>query len=238
MDGNLSSEIDISETEWELIWDEIYHKQGEVQKGVLPTVVEAIKKFKENNIKKVLDLGCGMGRYSIYLKEAGFEVTAVDISEKAVETTKKKAVNLGYQIDTAICDMRELPFKDETFDAVLCVWTSGHGTLKDMKKHALEMIRVVKEGGIIFVDYPSIEDERYGIGKEIEENTFLDNMEGEEKIPHHYTNKEEIAKVYEGYKREINQYTYSFYDRWNNEHNIKAYICTIEKRGIENDLLC
>lgn len=31
-----------------------------------------------------------MGRHSIYIKEAGFDVTACDISEKAVETTKKK----------------------------------------------------------------------------------------------------------------------------------------------------
>lgn len=225
------SALDISETEWELVWNEIYHKQGEVQKGILPTVVEAVKTFKEHKVKKVLDLGCGMGRHSIYLKEAGFDVTACDISEKAVETTKKKFERLGYQLDTAVCDMRELPFKEETFDAVLCVWTSGHGTLEDMKKHASEMLRVVKENGTIFVDYPSIEDERYGVGTEIEVNTFLDNMPGEEKIPHHYSNFSEIEAVYEGYKKEISSYTYFFYDRWNNEHLIKAYVCTIEKKG-------
>lgn len=237
-DGN-NSKIDITESEWELIWNDIYHKQGEVQKGILPTVIDITKKLKENNVKKVLDLGCGMGRHSIYLKEAGFDVTAADISEKAVETTKKKAINLGYKIDTAICDIRELPFKDETFDAIVCVWTSGHGTSEDMKKHALEMLRVVKQNGIIFVDYPSIEDNMYGIGREIEPNTFLDNMPGEEKIPHHYSDKQEIDKIYEGYRKEINSYTYSFYDRWNNEHHIKAYVCTIEKRGVsEDDLLC
>jgi DNA-binding transcriptional MerR regulator/ubiquinone/menaquinone biosynthesis C-methylase UbiE len=226
---NSESELDISESEWELVWNEIYHKQGEVQKGILPTVVEAVKNFKDCNVKKVLDLGCGMGRHSIYLKEAGFDVTACDISEKAVETTKKKFERLGYDLDTAVCDMRALPFKEETFDAVLCVWTSGHGTLEDMKKHASEMRRVVKENGIIFVDYPSIEDERYGIGTEIEANTFLDNMPGEEKIPHHYSDEKEIEKVYDGDKKGISPYTYSFYDRWNNDHLIKAYVCTIEK---------
>ncbi|WP_291652757.1 methyltransferase domain-containing protein [Clostridium sp.] len=40
--------------------------------------------------KKVLDLGCGTGRHSIYLIEEGFEVTACDIYEKTVETTKRK----------------------------------------------------------------------------------------------------------------------------------------------------
>lgn len=231
MNGNSIGDIDISETESELIWNEIYQKQGEIQKGILPTVVDAIKKFKEFEVKKVLDLGCGMGRHSIYLKEAGFEVTSVDISEKAVETTKKKAMDLGYRIDASICDMRVLPFKDGTFDAVLCVWTSGHGTAEDMGKHALEMLRVVKENGIVFVDYPSVDDERFGIGNEIEKNTFTDNMPGEEKIPHHYSNEQEISKVYEGYKKEIKPYIYYFRDQWNNEHHIKAYVCTIEKRG-------
>ena len=85
----------------------------------------------------------------------------------------------------------------------------------------------------------SIEDNMYGIGREIEPNTFLDNMPGEEKIPHHYSDKQEIDKIYEGYRKEINSYTYSFYDRWNNEHHIKAYVCTIEKRVVsEDDLLC
>lgn len=232
--GINESELDISETEWEFVWNGIYHKQGEVQKGILPTVVETEKSFHDHKVKKVLDLGCGMGRHSIYLKEAGFEVTACDISEKAVETTKKKFESLGYQLDASVCDMRKLPFKKNTFDAVLCVWTSGHGTLQDMKKHAAEMLRVVKEDGIIYIDYPSIEDERYGIGKEIEANTFLDNMPGEEKIPHHYSDVDEIEEVYKGYKKEITPYTYDFFDRWNNEHHIKAYVCTIEKRKGES----
>ena len=48
-DGN-NSKIDISESEWELIWNDIYHKQGEVQKGILPTVIDITKKLKENNV--------------------------------------------------------------------------------------------------------------------------------------------------------------------------------------------
>ena len=43
---------------------------------------------------------------------------------------------------------------------------------------------------IIYVDFPSIEDNMYGIGREIEPNTFLENMPGEEKIPHHYSDTE------------------------------------------------
>lgn len=218
------------ETEWELIWEEIYNRQGEVQHEVLKTVEEAAQYFKEHKAQKVLDLGCGMGRHSLYLSKQGFDVTSCDISRKGLEVTKKKANKAGFNIDTTCCDMRELPFKDNTFDAILCVWVSGHGNLQDMKKHACEMLRVVKPNGIIFVDYPSRDDERYGIGTEIEANTFLDNMPGEEKIPHHYCDEAEIIVTYKGHDTNIRPYTYSFYDKQNNEYYIQAYVCYIQKK--------
>jgi DNA-binding transcriptional MerR regulator len=225
--------FDNGETEWELIWEEIYHKQGEVQREVLRTVIEATEYFKEHKAQKVLDLGCGMGRHSMYLAKQGFDVTACDISKKGLEITKKKAKKAGYDIDTVCCDMRELPFADDTFDAILCVWVSGHGNLQDMKKHADEMLRVVKPNGIIFVDYPSKDDERYGIGTEIDENTFIDNMPGEEKIPHHYSDEQEIIDTYRGHDAHIRPYTYSFYDKQNNEYYIQAYVCYIQKKYLE-----
>ena len=120
------------QTEWELIWEEIYNRQGEVQHEVLRTVKDAAQYFKEHKAQKILDLGCGMGRHSLYLSKQGFDVTACDISKKGLEVTKKKAKKAGFNIDTTCCDMRELPFNENTFDAILCVWVSGHGNLQDM----------------------------------------------------------------------------------------------------------
>ena len=221
--------FDTGETEWELIWNEIYNNQGEVQSEVLPTVNDMIEIFKKEKIKKILDLGCGTGRHSIFLAQNGFDVTASDISGRGLEVTKQKAKKNGLRIETVCNDMREIPFKDETFDAVVCTWVSGHGTLEDMKKHASEMMRVVRNGGIVFVDYQSKEDEHYGIGIEIEENTFINNMQGEEKIPHHYTDEKEILEMYQGNNIDIQPYKYSFYDKEKNVHYISAYIVIIRK---------
>lgn len=49
-----------------LVWDEVYREQGEVQLEVLPTVKNAVKYLRDNNCNKVLDLGCGTGRHSIF----------------------------------------------------------------------------------------------------------------------------------------------------------------------------
>lgn len=222
--------FDLSETEWEWAWNEIYQTQGEVQRGILPTIPDAVELFRKNRAVKVLDLGCGTGRHAIYLAQNGFEVTATDISEKGVAVTKNKAKKLGLTVTTACHDMRAIPFKNETFDAVLCTWVTGHGTRADMERHAQEMLRVLKPGGILFVDYQSKADENYGRGVAIERDTFLENMPGEEKIPHHYTDEPELREIYQGQDLEIRPFTYSYAGPDGKEKKIEALIMACKKK--------
>ncbi len=215
---------------WELVWNSIYEKQGEVQSDILPTVEMIADLFVNEKVKTVLDLGCGMGRHSIYLAKRGFSVTATDISPKGIDVTAKKAQEQGLDIITECHDMRNIPFHDNCFDAVICVWTSGHGNKSDMINHAKEMMRVVKQGGIIFVDYVSKLDINFGRGIEIEKDTFTENMSGEEDIPHHYTDETELSEIYAGHEFNIKPYTYSFSDNENNIHYIEALLVVCMKQ--------
>jgi len=215
--------------DWELIWNDIYAKQGEVQHDVLPTVEMITDLFQQENVKTVLDLGCGMGRHSIYLAKRGFIVTATDISPKGTQITAQKAQLQGLAITTVCHDFRNISFENDSFDAVLCVWTSGHGLKDDMIKNANEMLRVVKQGGMIFIDYVSKKDSNYGRGTPIEKDTFINNTPGEEDIPHHYTDAEELSEIYSGYKHSIKPYTYSFCDDRNNTHHIEALLVVCRK---------
>ena len=216
---------------WEYVWDSIYLKAGEVQKDVLPTVVSAAELFKSTNVKHVLDLGCGTGRHSIFLSNSGFEVTATDISEHGVTITQERALEKGLNIKVLCHDMRRIPFDDNTFDAVLCVWTSGHGLLEDMVAHKNEMVRVTKPNGFIFVDYVSKQDEYYGKGVEIEKDTFINNVPDEEDIPHHYTDENEIIELYNGLgELKISPYCYSYIDECGNIHYIHALVTICRKR--------
>jgi 2-polyprenyl-3-methyl-5-hydroxy-6-metoxy-1,4-benzoquinol methylase len=214
---------------WELVWNDIYEKQGEVQRDVLPTVEMIADLFQKENVKTVLDLGCGMGRHSIYLAKRGFSVTATDISPKGIEVTTQKAKREGLTIKTVCHDFRNIPFENDSFDAVLCVWTSGHGNKADMIKNANEMIRVVKPSGIVFVDYVSKQDSNYGLGTEIEKDTFINNTPGEEDIPHYYTDAEELSEIYSGHEHSIKPYTYSFHDDQNHTHHIEALLVVCKK---------
>lgn len=220
--------FDFKETEWELVWDEIYQEQGMVQNEVLMPVKAFVRRLKDRGLSKVLDLGCGTGRNTIYMAKSGLQVTATDISDRGLEITSKRAGECGLSVKTVKHDMRNLPFRDDLFDAVLCSWVSGHGTLDDIKQHASEMLRVIKPGGMLFADYPSTKSEHYGRGTEIEKNTFLNNMTAEERIPHHYSDLEELEDIYSQYQHTITPYTYE-YGHKGDLHYIEAFLVEVTK---------
>ena len=211
---------------WEQEWDKIYKDQGEVQFDVLPTVRVAIDIFKRNDCKSIMDLGCGTGRHSIYLAQQGFKVYATDISETGLEIAKLKAEKLNLDnIKFKKHDMRDITFETNSLDGILCVWTTGHGSLEDSRKTANEIYRVLKPNGVVVIDYVSKEDENYGKGIEIETDTFIDNVEGEETIPHHYSTIEELKELYSNFSHvEIKSVDYHFFDSYGGKHTIKAFV--------------
>lgn len=216
---------------WEQEWDKIYKEQGEVQFGILPTVVIAKDILKEKSCMNVMDLGCGTGRHSIYLAQNGFNVYATDVSDTAIEVTKTKALELNLKnINYKQHDMRDIDFEEDYFDGIVCVWTTGHGNLEDAKQNVEEIYRVLKLGGTVIIDYVSTDDINYGKGTEIDKDTFINNVEGEENIPHHYSTKDELYELYKDFSNvEINPVEYTFYDKFKNMHTIKAFVVVANK---------
>lgn len=108
-----------------------------------------LKKYlPKNKILKILDAGCGPGAALIYLSQFG-EVIGVDISEEALQFAKKRGkVKKG--------DVSALPFEDETFDVVVCLDVLYHKWI-NVKKALLEMKRVLKKNGILFIREPAFD---------------------------------------------------------------------------------
>lgn len=170
---------------------------GRVQFEVFPKIREAVKMFKSKNINKILDLGCGLGVNSIYLAQKGFQICAADICEKYTNIVENKAEKVELKnIECMIFDMKELPFNDKSFDGIICISTLSHGTFDDIRNYINEIYRVLKLKGMLITDILSIEDDSFGIGEQIEKNTFIGGRDGEENIPHHYTNEEEMRELF------------------------------------------
>jgi SAM-dependent methyltransferase len=63
---------------------------------------------------RVLDIGCGAGRFALYLQSRGHEVVAVDISPLAVEVCRRRGV-----IDTRVLSITEVNSRLGRFDTIL-----------------------------------------------------------------------------------------------------------------------
>jgi ubiquinone/menaquinone biosynthesis C-methylase UbiE len=212
-------------------WEKIYSEQGEVQHEILNTVVEAVSLFRNKKYLHILDLGCGTGRNAFYLAHNGFKVTACDISETGIIIAKKKAEELGFNdIDFDIEDMFDLNYPDGTFDAVLCVWTQGHGLRSDIQKSINEIHRILKPGGMTVSDFVTIDDPTFGVGEKIADNTFIGGRPGEENIPHWYAVKEELQNMFLDFSNvKFIDRTYRFKDNFDKEHTIKTIVVQAEK---------
>ncbi len=183
-------------------WERIYKEDGDLGFGVLPKIVRASRKFKEKNYRDILDLGCGTGRHAIFLAELGFRVCATDLSPSGIRIAQRKAEALGLtHIDFLQHDMKTIPFAAETFDAVICIWTIYHGTIGQINDTIGEILRVLRPDGLLITDFLSTEDSTFGLGKEVETNTFVGQKPAEEDVPHHYTTRAELTHILSGFRQ-------------------------------------
>ncbi len=88
---------------------------------------------------RVLDIGAGAGRHSLYLQKQGFEVHAIDISPGAVEVMKQRGVKRVY-----LMDLRRLHFPVGYFDSILMMFNNFGlaGTIKETKKLLKALYRI------------------------------------------------------------------------------------------------
>lgn len=88
----------------------------------------------------VLDVGCGMGELAERVaKELGARVQALDISERMVDLTRARGV------DVVVGDVQQLPHADDSFDVVVANWVLYH--VPDVDRGVRELARVLRPGG-------------------------------------------------------------------------------------------
>ena len=113
---------------------------------------KVVKMVAETNPEHILDIATGTGDFAIML--AGIKpkkITGLDISKGMLEIGKKKIKEKGLDnlIEMVLGDSENLPFEDNSFDAV----TVGFGVrnFEDLDKGLKEIHRVLRPGGIFVV---------------------------------------------------------------------------------------
>lgn len=116
---------------------------------------KAISKLT-NTPEKILDVATGTADFAIAASKLNkVKIIGIDISEKMLEIAEKKVSQKGLsnQIKLQMADSENLPFENESFDAI----TAGFGVrnFEDLKKGLTEMRRVLKQDGIAVILEPS-----------------------------------------------------------------------------------
>lgn len=95
--------------------------------------------------KAVLEIGCGMGAMAMNWVRAGARVTAIDLTQTAVDGTRRRFELYGLAGEIRQADGRELPFVDASFDYVYSWGVLHHSP--DLERSIGEAMRVLKTGG-------------------------------------------------------------------------------------------
>lgn len=104
---------------------------------------------------KILDAECGIGAYTIILKKMGYKnVLSVDISKYSLLQLARWAKIENVAVNIHVANICVLPFSNDTFDFILCSENLEH--LNDSENGVLELVRVLKYDGYLFVTVPNM----------------------------------------------------------------------------------
>ena len=125
-------------------WDEL------MMDFLKPMGDEIIKSLNPKPTDIILDVAAGTGEPGLTIAKlvTNGKVVITDLSEDMLKIANENALSKGItNIETQVCDVCELPFEDNTFDAISCRF--GFMFFPDMLLAAKEMVRVLKPGGRI-----------------------------------------------------------------------------------------
>lgn len=108
---------------------------------------------------RVLDIGCGPGRWCIHFARIGMRPAGVDISSVAIETARRWTAEERLAGEYAVAPATALPFADGEFDAVVASAVIDHMPLATAATAMAEIKRVLKPGGSLFISFDGLEDE-------------------------------------------------------------------------------
>lgn len=133
----------------------------------------------------ILDLGCGSGRDSLFFKQNGYQVTALDGSEEMVKLSSRL-------INQPVLHLRfqEIEFH-EAFDAVWACASLLHVNDEEINDVVVRIIRSLKSGGVFYSSF------KYGDKEEEREGRYFryHNEESFEKLIQNH-NELEIITMY------------------------------------------
>ena len=157
------------------IWDKVYSKDSAFI-GDEPSNFSQIcySNFKKHHVKKLLELGCGQGRDTLFFASHELDIYAIDSSKVAIESLEQKIGKENTSIKLRQFDAGQgIPFSNKYFDAVYShMFYNMRFTDEELSFLFKESSRVLRNNGLLYFSVRSDKDVLYNKGKKIDNNIY------------------------------------------------------------------
>lgn len=126
--------------------------------NVYQPFLEYLPKTQLSNQQKILDVGCGSGRDSVFFANQGFEVVAIDGSQNVIDLTKQTDTRIDWQ-----CLRFDEIAKQNWQNQFTGIWACAsllHVPFDDLPKLLNDLIRCLKSDGILYASFKYGDSER------------------------------------------------------------------------------
>ncbi len=180
-------------------WNEVTDPKWE---EAAPEMYAVRERWLQDGRKFILDLGCGIGRHSLFLAAGGFIVDAFDLSEVGLAALTKTANERCLPVLAQVGDMKALPYPDSCFDGIVAFNVIYHADRQGVELALNEIRRVLAKGGEVFLTLlsklnPSFTDSANLI---IDADTRLKTHGHETDVPHYYADEAEVIRLLTGFE--------------------------------------
>jgi len=143
---------------------------------------------------KALDLGCGEGRYSLYLAEKRCSVTAIDRSSAGISKLKKKADKNKLLIHAEVSDIENFVLKENEYDIIVMATVLDHLSERLREQTIKGINHALKPNGIAYLNVFTIEDPGYQLVKD--KSKSPDNISDTAECMEYYFQPNELKKSF------------------------------------------
>ncbi|MBQ3544560.1 MAG: class I SAM-dependent methyltransferase [Lachnospiraceae bacterium] len=131
-------------------YNAFYHDKN--YKEEVAQVDWVLKKYG-NNIKKIINFGCGTGKHDMELSRLGYQCTGIDMSPLMIDIAKENACKEGMKIDFEVANICTY-YSDKQYDAVVSLFhvMSYQNSNKDILSALQSARNVLTQGGLLVFD--------------------------------------------------------------------------------------
>jgi ubiquinone/menaquinone biosynthesis C-methylase UbiE len=150
--------------------------------------------------REILECGAGVGDSSVEplfvrFNEHGYRVHGIELSEERAAAATAYCRTHQVEADLRVGDMRQLPFEDEAMSFIFSYNVTFHMTKVDIAVAMGEIERVLKQQGLCFVNFLSVDSDSYRKEKDIGSRECPDLEAGDEHV-HAYFEEDEADQYF------------------------------------------